>query len=118
MKSNTVYVPKPSNGIAAESDYPQVQQSEVIKSTSDNGTTKYIQVTVVETRRAIIHAELPEGKTTIEIQHILSNAGIDWYHFEKDSQTIDLDTTVADFNANDETAYLAKWNRLHETEGE
>jgi hypothetical protein len=118
MKSNTVYIQQTSKGVVAASGYPQVQQSEVIKSTPDNGTKKYIQVTVLETRRAIIHAELPEEKTAIEIQHILSDAAMDWYRFEKDSETIDLETTVVDFSPNKETLYLAKWNRLHETEGE
>jgi hypothetical protein len=118
MKSYTVYNAPKLKGNDPESEDVKIKRIQSTDSESRYPKKKYIQVTVEETRRAIIHAELPEGKSACEIQDILSNAHIDWLHFEKDSETIHLDTIVREFTASGTIPYLEEWNRLHEAEGE
>lgn len=118
MKTNKPYIASKPQGSESETNRAQQEQYPLTKVPIRHPMKKYIKVTVIETKRAVIYAELPEGKTASEIQDILAGAGIDWQHFEKDGETTDLDTTVEDFTPSDEIPYLAEWNRLHETEGE
>lgn len=79
---------------------------------AESGKT-IVQITVVEKRQAIIYAELPKGKTIEQLEQELEEAGIDWNHFEKRADTLQLDTSVLKAsNVSDDE--LREWNYLHE----